>query len=150
MSKKKQEIERAKKRIIKLTVKQREKLIQSEKMEDKPQVLKRIQSILLRDKGWTQQAIAEHLAVGRSVIGKWTETYLDTGLKGLLFWGYCGKRSKLTPQQIEKVKIRIREKPFATAQEAVDYITDNFQIKYHSHYMPRLLKKIVYPTRNPA
>lgn len=150
MSKKKQEIKRTKKRIIKLTAKQREKLIQSEKTEGRSQILKRIQSILLRDKGWTQQAIAEHLAVGRSVIGKWTETYLDTGLKGLFSWGYIGKKSKLTPQQIAKVKIRIREKPFATAQEAVDYVKDNFQIEYHPHYMPRLLKKIVYPTKSPV
>lgn len=150
MLKKRQKNKRNKKRVIKLTPEQRKELIQAEKSECKPQILKRIQGILLRDKNWTQQAIAEHLGTGRAVVGKWTEIYLDEGLEKLLFWGYSGKKRKLTEDQIKQIKERVREKPFTIAQEAVDYIKDNFQIKYNSKYMPRLLKKTIYPIKNPA
>jgi len=149
----KKEIHKNKKagnRIIKLTSRQRKKLVEAEKEESKPQLLKRIQSILLKDRGWTHQEIADHLGVGVSVIGHWVEIYLSGGLSQLLHWGYCGKKSRLTLEQIGEIKAEIRKKPFAIAQEAVDFIKEKFKIDYNVRYMPRLLKKTLYPAKNPV
>ncbi len=131
----------SKRREINLTKKQKELLMLAEKKTSSPQILKRIQCIFLKDKGWTHRAIAEHLNKGVSTVSNWIKIYKEEGLKQLVFWGYAGKRSKLSPEQIKELKQRINESPFDVAQEAADFIKEKFGIDYNVKYLPRLLKK---------
>jgi transposase len=124
--------------IIHLTPAQRKELIEAEKTIEQSRILKKIQSILLKDEGWTHKKTAEHLGVGTSVIGNWITDYLDQKLPVFLSWKYRGTRGRLTQAQMQEIKTHIHEKPFALAQEGVDYIKENFQITYHPHYLPRL------------
>jgi len=148
--KQKQKRTKLKNRKLTLTTNEKSALIKAQKGETKTQILKRIQSILLKDKGWTHKAIAEHLGKGIGTISSWLELYEKEKLAGLLSWKYGGKKGKLSDEQIKQIKKRIHEKPFTVAQEAVDFIKEKFEIDYHSKYMPRLLKKIVYPGKSPV
>jgi transposase len=148
--KKKQTRNKVKNRKISLTTNEKNALVKAQKSETKTQILKRIQSILLKDKGWTHKAIAEHLGKGLGTISGWLELYEKEKLAGLLSWQYGGKKGKLSDEQIKQVKKRIHETPFSIAQEAVDFIKKEFKIDYHAKYMPRLLKKITYPGKSPA
>jgi len=148
--KQKQKRTKLKNRKLALTANEKSALIKAQKGETKTQILKRIQSILLKDKGWTHKAIAEQLGKGIGTISSWLELYEKEKLVGLLSWKYGGKKGKLSDEQIKQIKKRIRENPFTVAQEAVDFIKEKFEIDYHSKYMPRLLKKIVYPGKSPV
>ena len=150
MKKQKQKREKFKNRKIKLTAIEKNALIEAQKKEDKTQVLKRIQCILLKDKDWTHEAIAEHLGKGIGTISSWIELYETKKLAGLLSWKYSGRKGKLDAEQIKQIKKRIHETPFAVAQEAVDFIKEKFKVEYHVKYMPRLLKKITYPVKSHA
>jgi len=148
--KQKQKRTKLKNRKLTLTSNEKSALIKAQKGETKTQILKRIQSILLKDKGWTHKAIAEQLGKGIGTISSWLELYEKEKLAGLLSWKYGGKKGKLSDDQIKQIKKRIHENPFTVAQEAVDFIKEKFEIDYHSKYMPRLLKKIVYPGKSPV
>ena len=123
-------------------------LVSAEKKVLNPQVLKRIQCVLLKDKGWTHRDIAKHLNRGLSTISNWIKIYKEEGLEQLVFWGYKGKQSKLSPEQIKELKQRINKNPFNVAQEAADFIKEKFDLDYNVKYLPRLLKKMDYPTKN--
>lgn len=148
--KQKQKRNKVKNRKITLATNEKNALIKAQKSETKTQILKRIQSVLLKDKGWTHKAIAEHLGKGLGTISSWLELYEKEKLAGLLSWKYGGKKGKLSDEQIKQIKKRIHETPFNIAQEAVDFIKKEFKIDYHAKYMPRLLKKITYPGKSPA
>lgn len=150
MKKQKQKRAKVKNRKIKLATNEKSALIKAQKSETKTQVLKRIQSILLKDKGWTHKAIAEHLGKGLGTISGWIELYEKKKIAGLLSWKYSGKKGKLNDMQIRKIKQRIHQAPFAIAQEAVDFIKEQFKVEYHAKYMPRLLKKIASPVKSPV
>jgi transposase len=139
----KQKIKRkvSKRREIKLTKKQKEALILAEKQAPNPQVLKRIQCILLKDKGWTHRDVAEHLNKGFSTVSDYVKIYKKGGLKQLVFWGYVGKKPKLSSEQIIELKQKINESHFNVAQEAADFIKEKFDVDYNVKYLPRLLKK---------
>lgn len=129
------------KREIKLTKKQKDKLLKIEKKITNAKILKKIQSILLKDKDWTHADIAKHLNKSVSSVSGWIKIYKEQGLKQLISWNYQGKASKLSQKQLNKLKARAKEEPFDIAQEALDYIEKEFDIKYNVKYMPRLLKK---------
>lgn len=139
----KQKIKRkvSKRREINLTKKQMESLMLAEKQALNPRVLKRIQCILLKDKGWTHRAVAEHLNKGFSTVSSWVKIYKEDGLKQLVSWRYAGKKPKLSLEQIIELKQRINENPFDVAQEAADFIKEKFDVDYNVKYLPRLLKK---------
>lgn len=139
----KQKIKRkvSKRREINLTKKQKKLLMLAEKQVPNPQVLKRIQCILLKDKGWTHRAVAEHLNKGFSTVSDWIKIYKEEGLKRLVSWKYNGKKSRLSPEQITELKQMINKNPFNVAQEAADFIKEKFNVDYNVKYLPRLLKK---------
>jgi len=138
----------SKRREIKLTKKQKKLLMSAGRKSPNPQVLKRIQCILLKNKGWTHQDIAEHLGKGISTVSNWIKIYQEEGLKQLVFWGYKGKEPKLSLEQIKELKQRTKENPFNIAQEAADFIKEKFDLDYNVKYLPRLLKKTNCPTKN--
>lgn len=140
----------SKKREIKLAKKQKKLLMLAEKQVPNPQVLKRIQCILLKDKGWTHRAVAEHLNKGFSTVSDWIKIYKEEGLEQLVSWKYAGKKPKLSSEQIKDLKQRINESPFNAAQEAADFIKEKFDVDYNVKYLPRLLKKTDYHTKSPV
>ncbi len=79
----KQKIKRkvSKRREIKLAKKQKEALMLAEKQAPNPQILKRMQCILLKDRGWTHRAVAEHLNKGLSTVSDWVKIYKKDGFK---------------------------------------------------------------------
>lgn len=129
------------KREIELTKKQKGELLKIEKEITNSKILKRIQSIKLKDKDWTHAEIAEHLNNSISAVSNWIKIYKEQGLEQLISWNYQGKSSKLSPKQIEQLKTRVKKEAFNVAQEALDYIRKEFDIEYNVKYLPRLLKK---------
>ncbi len=113
----------------------------AEKQLKQPQLIKRIQSIKLRNKGMTNIEIGKFLMLSDQTISNWAQVYLTKGLPALLQWNYEGKTSILTVKHQEELRIRNSEKPFEKAAEAQDYIKMNFGIDFHLHWVQKLMKK---------
>lgn len=137
-----------KNRKIRLTDEQKNALIGAYRKEKRTRISKRIQCVLLKEKGFTHRDIAGQLGTGIGTVSAWLSLYEERGLWGLRAWNYRGSAPRLDAKQLQELKERIRETPFSVAQEAVDYVRDTFQIEYHPRYMPRLLKKTAAPAKS--
>lgn len=126
-------------------------LKKAEKEVIKPQLLKRIQCIKLKDKKWKHYEVAEFLDIRIETVSTWIKAYKEGGIKKLLIWNYQGKVSVLTKEQQERLKQRHKIKPFDTAKEASQYMTQEFGLKFHLHWIQKLLKKnFDFRTKKPA
>ena len=126
---------------IKLSSDELKEIESAEQQVDKPQLLKRLQCIKLKNEQWKHKDIAKFLSVELVTVSNWIKIYKEKGVEGLLQWGYKGRVSVLTLEQQEELKARDDEKPFSTAKEVVFYIKKHFQIDFHLHYVQKLLKK---------
>lgn len=126
---------------IKLSKEQLLELDNAEKQLKQPQLIKRLQSIKLRNKGMTNIEIGNFLLLSDQTISNWAQVYLTQGIQPLLQWNYEGKTSILTVEQQEELKKRNSEKPFEKASEAQDYIRQHFGIDFHLHWVQKLMKK---------
>ena len=115
---------------IKLSKGQLLELDNAEKQLKQPQLIKRLQSIKLRNKGMTNIEIGKFLLLSDQTISNWAQVYLTKGIESLLQWNYEGKTSILTVKQQEELKNRNSEKPFEKASEAQDYIKQHFGIDF--------------------
>ena len=79
--------------------------------------------------------------VCNDTITDWLKAYSKKGIDGILAWGYKGRQSFLTDEQLEKIRQRNDEKPFSNASEAVDYIEEQFGVRYNLSWVQKLLKK---------
>jgi len=125
---------------IKLSAEQLSELDNTEKQLKQPQLVKRIQSIKLRNKGMTNIEIGEFLLFSDQTISNWAHIYKTKGLQALLQWNYRGKASVLTVKQQEELRKRNSEKPFVKASEAQEYIKQHYGIEFHLHWVQKLIK----------
>ncbi len=126
---------------IKLSDEQLSELDNTEKRLKQPQLVKRVQSIKLRNKGMTNIEIGKFLLFSDQTVSNWARIYKTKGLQALLQWNYKGKASVLTVRQQEELRKRNSEKPFVRAAEAQDYIKQHFGIEFHLHWVQKLMKK---------
>ncbi len=126
---------------FKLTETQKQEIEIAEQTIKQIQLLKRIQSIKMRDKGMTNIMIGDILGKSDQTISNWIERYRKGGLKSLLEWNYKGRISVLTTENIEKIIQRHKQKPFEKAAELKAYIKLEFGIDYHLHWVQKILKK---------
>ena len=126
---------------ISLTPQQKEEIRNAERQINKKPLLKRLQCLRLKDKGWKHEEVADFLDVSIGSITNWLKAYRDGGVSTLLQWDYKGKVSILSLKEVEELQKRNKEKPFMTAKEAKTFIEEKFGIQWHLHWVQKLLKK---------
>jgi len=127
----------------KLTISKKEmqKLIKYKKIVKSAKLLKRIQAIILKSNGWKHNKIAEFLGVIDDTITAWIKTYINGGIEELINLKYKPTKSKISKAQIEIVREESKKGTFTFAKDVKKYIEQNFNIKYHIHHIPKILKK---------
>jgi transposase len=118
------------------------KIRQLEKEVKKPRLLKRLQFLLMKNKGDLHKNIAELLGVTKDTLTGWLKKYQHGGLKELLGWNYYGKTPRLSKEQREILRDRMRHNGFVNAQEAKEFIEKRFGVVYHLNHVQKVLKKI--------
>ena len=126
---------------FKLTEEQKQELEIAEQTTKQIQLLKRIQSIKMKDKGLTNILIAEILGKSDQTISDWVQLYRKEGTKALLRWNYKGRISILSSEDLKKIAKKNEEKPFDKASEAKAYIKSEFGIDFHLHWVQKIIKK---------
>lgn len=124
-----------------LNEKEQEEIKNAEKQINNKALLKRLQCLKLKAKGWKHEEIAEFLDISINSITNWLKAYRTGGINEILQWGYKGKVSVLTHQHQEELQKRVEENPFQTAKEAKAFIEEKFGISLHLHWVQKLLKK---------
>ena len=132
-----------------LTEDQYNELLFAEKQVDKPQLLKKVQCIKLKNKWRKHEKVWDFLEVSIQTVTSWTKAYIEWWIDGLLSRNYKWKVTILTISMIEEIREVNKKTPFDTAKEAKKYIKENYNIDFWLHRVQKLLKKnFDFPTRN--
>jgi len=113
-----------------LTTEQREELLHELKVERHAKYSDRLKVILLLDKGWTYEKIAEALFLDEGTIRNYRKRYVECGVFGLVTDTYSGKRSRLSDKDKELLSQHLRSHIFMEAKEVAVYIQKKFDVKY--------------------
>jgi len=100
--------------------------IQHKKERDK-RICDRIKAVLLADKGWTPQQIAEALLISDQAVRNHIEEYKATSK---LRPENGGSEEKLSKEQSEQLESHLREHTYLYVKDIVAYVLAMFKISY--------------------
>jgi transposase len=103
----------------------------------------RLRVILHKAEGYTNQAIAELLQMGRNHVSKVLQRYRDGGLEAVLQPDhYKGSRPKLTAEQQQALKVELTTHIYSTAFQVIAWIDAQWQVQYEVSAVHKLLKRL--------
>lgn len=132
-----------------LTKRERELLISQHSCEHEGKYRDRIKVIVLLDKGWSYEQIAEALLINHKTIRRYYEIYITKGIDYLLTTNYQGKGSFLTKFQQEELKNHLENNIYLSASEICNYVLKIYNIKYTSKGMTKLLHRLNFIYKKP-
>jgi transposase len=109
----------------------------------------RIKAILMLDKGYSYEFIAEVLLMDGTTIRRWESTYHDSGVKGLLSDNYTGGLSYLTEKQFEWLLSHLEVNVYLTAKEICDLVLKKYSVEYTIKGMTNLLHNHGFHYKKP-
>ena len=135
-----------KKRYITLNDEQREELERAYRRGQRAHFRNRCRAILLSDKGYDIDSIADIFGVYRQAIYRWFNGYEKDGIKGLENKGKGGRKPKLdinNEQTVQKVKKLITEAP-QSPNKVLTQLEKELEVMLSKRTLHRFLKKLVF------
>jgi transposase len=107
--------------------------------------------------GRTVISLAAELGVQRGAVNKWLQWYEAEGADGLRTSKPPGSAPRLTEEQLSKLGQIIEDGPVAVGYQSGvwtgpmigDLIERMFGVRYHNHYVPRLLNHLGFSVQRP-
>ena len=109
----------------------------------------RIKSILLLNKEWSYEAIAEALLLDEDTIRRYHKTYLEGGEEALLNLNYTGKACKLNQEQLDQLKTYVSKEIPSSAKQVVNFIKEHFTKTYTPSAVISLLHRLNFEYKKP-
>ncbi|MBB1420189.1 IS630 family transposase [Pseudoalteromonas sp. SG44-1] len=114
-----------------------------------PNARKRIRllAVSLFFEGENRTNIAKRLNTARGSVNKWVSNYLNNGVTGLNNKPIKGRPAKLTLQQLNTLSDYVKQSASSSeggrlmGEDIAQYIYDQFNIRYHTDHIYKLLKK---------
>ena len=109
----------------------------------------KINAILLLDQGYEYSEIARILLIDQSIVWRWYESYISTGVDGLMKDNYTGGPSKLTERQQTKLIEHLESNMYLTAKEISAFVKKTFKVTYTPKGMTSLLHQLGFTYKKP-
>jgi transposase len=94
-------------------------------------VADRLRVILLKAEGYKNHVIAHILQMNINSVGNHIKRYLRGGLDALCTTKYQGRQPRLTVEQQESLKIRLKTHIYNTAEQVIDWVEKQFKVFYN-------------------
>ncbi len=107
---------------------ERDQLKAQHKQERDDRVRDRIKAVLLHDKGWSPQQIAEALFISSQAVRNHLDEY-DASLKLKPTSG--GSEEKLSKEQAEKLEARLQEHIYLYVKDIITYVQSVWSVTYN-------------------
>jgi transposase len=112
---------------------------------------------LLKEGQLSQSQIAARLGVSCTAVSQWAKRYRSGGLRRLQHRVATGRPSKLTPTQKRTLKQQLRKGALAagfltdrwTLERIAALIEQELGVRYHPHYLSRLLRQLGFTLQSP-
>jgi transposase len=122
-------------------------LLVEHKRERDRRVADRIKAVLLRDDGWTHEAIAEALFLSEEGIRQQLRDYEKDGK---LKPENGGSSSMLTPTQIDELLAHLDQNLYAKTSDICGFAQEKFGVRYSVRGMTDLIKRHGFSFHQPA
>lgn len=109
----------------------------------------KIKSVLLLNRGFSYEEIAELLLIDDGTVRRWHKIFETEGMKILLEDKYIGGISKLTFGEQKELTAHLEERIYLTAKEICAHVLTNYGIKYTSKGMTSLLHQMGFSYKKP-
>jgi transposase len=126
---------------------ERQELLEQHRKERDKRICDRIKAVLLYDKGWTYQKIAEALLISHEGVRQHVLDY-EAGRK--LSPQNGGSSSKLNEPQKQMLIEHIRETIYTKAKDIAAFVLEEFGVTYRVSGMTQWLKKNGFSYKKPA
>lgn len=132
-----------------LTQDQKYTLRARHRIERDKRLCDRIKSILLLDEGWAYAEVAHALLLDDDTITRYYKIYLEDGQEALLNLNYTGKACRLNQDQLNQLKIYVKEEAPTSAQQVVNFVKTHFGTCYTASAMVALLHRLNFTYKKP-
>jgi transposase len=103
----------------------------------------RLRVILYKAEGHSNKFIAQLLQMGRNQVSKLLQRYREGGIDALLQAdNYQGSKPKLSPEQLQALKIELKTKIYATVFQVIAWVEKQWGVIYELSAMHKLLKRL--------
>jgi len=112
----------------------------------------KIKTILLLNKGWSYEEIAENLLLDDSTPRRYFKIWERKGLDGLVESHYEGRSPNLSEEQCAELKTHLGQIIYPNAKSIVAYVSKTFGVKYTAEGLTHLLHRLgfVYKKTKPV
>lgn len=125
----------------------------SEKKQNKLSDLReqrRLEALLLKEKGWSNSKIANELGVSKGAVSQWMQKVQQFGKSALLHKSPPGQVPRLTQAQMEELSQLLLEIPETygiegqiwTSKKVRQLIENKFHISFHRVHVCRIIKQL--------
>jgi len=109
----------------------------------------RIKAILLLNKGFSYEEIAEILLIDNTTVRRWRKIFSTKGIKTLLKDNYSGGTSKLASDELSELSLHLDQKIYLTAKEICAYVEKKYGMVYTPKGMTSLLHTLEFTYKKP-
>jgi transposase len=127
---------------IVLTAPQRRDIQRRRKGTLDRRVYQRLTAVLTIADGKSREEVAHLLGISLSQLGEWLRVYRNKGLDALCALHYQGDPGKLTTEQVDQLKEKVRTGCFRSSDQIRHWIHSTFAVSYSSSGVKDLLKRI--------
>jgi len=111
----------------------------------------------LREKGWTQQKIAEALGVTQGAVSQWIKRVKEGGVEGLRHKKSPGAPSRLTSSQKSELPELLSKGAEShgfrgeiwTCDRVAEVIRQHYGVSYHPSHVSRILRSLGWSLQKP-
>lgn len=126
---------------------ERAELKYQHKHERDGRIRDRIKAVLLTDKGWSPQQIAEALLISDQAVRNHLDDYrVSRKLKP----ASGGSQEKLTPKESQELEMHLQEHTYLYVKDIVEYVKVVFRVNYTVHGMRHWLRRRGFSYKKPA
>jgi putative transposase len=112
------------------------------KREKDPKVRDRIRMIILLEEGYKQREVARIMRTTERTVYTWKKRYEREGFEGLKTRKKTGRNRRLSDDDLEDLKRRLKQRDYWTTREVRDLIKDVFDVEFTLRHVSRILRKI--------
>jgi transposase len=119
---------------------------------------RRLRAARLLGKGVHQSEVARRVGAHRQSVSRWAQQLEATGLPGLRKAGRAGRKPRLSPADLSKIKRGLKRGPEAlgyetglwTAWRVAHLIEQECGVRYHASQAWRILRQLGWSCQQPA
>lgn len=109
----------------------------------------RIKCILMLDKGYDFETVAQVLMIDDYTVRRWYARYIEKGMDDLLRDDYKGGEGKLNSIQIEQLTTHIAEHLYLSAKEICHYVKQQYTQDYTAKGITSMLHRLGFTYKKP-